>query len=133
MIAHDSGIVWLLESRQFRRSRLAAAALVDDPKGLAKLMATVEARRCGIVPMDNVTTAVDFDIACAVVEARIEELHECPTTVGAAYSCRRGTRLRLVIAVLHYLVGERARPGRADDAAVLRWIARVTQGEIPAY
>ncbi len=140
VIAHDPGIVRLLASPGFRRSRLAAAGLVDDPKALEKLMATVDAHRFSIDAVGDVTRGIDLDIACAVVEARIEELHESPAA-RAAPSCVQSARLRMVVAGLHYLVTEHdgGRPSDAGpprhtvgDAAILRWITGIAQGEISA-
>lgn len=135
MIVHESGISRLLASSPFRRSRLVAASLVDDPEGLQCLLTGVEEHRFGTVPAGELARGVDLDIACAVVEARIEELHEGhPATT---YTCAQDARLRLVVAALHYLVTEHdvipdsAPAGHLDDVAILRWVTRVAQGELP--
>ena len=118
---------------------MAAEAIVDDPVALQQLLHRVESHEFGIGRLSDAAGGVDVDIACAVVEAHVEELLEAHVAgVEPERSCTDEARRRLVIAALHYLVMENdvvpdSGPfGHLDDVAILRWVTRVAQGELPA-
>lgn len=124
----------LLASASFQRSRRAAARIADDASALVELLGQVAAHEFGIGQLPDISGGIDIDIACAVVEAHIDELASGTADDGTAIA---DARCRLVIAALHYLVDtedvipDRLPSGHIDDVVVMRWATRVARGEVP--
>ncbi|TWP37898.1 DUF1232 domain-containing protein [Leekyejoonella antrihumi] len=136
MIVQEPGVTRLLASPAFRRSQLAAAAIAEDPRALQKLLHQVETHAFGVGRLKDTSSGVDVDIACAVVEAHIEELLEGAGSGPADRSCDEDAHHRLVVAALHYLVMDDdvipdAGPlGHLDDVAILRWVTGVARANL---
>lgn len=122
----------LLLSMPFQRCRHVAARTVNDHTALAGLLEKVAAHEFGIGQLPDAQGGIDIDIACAVVEAHIDDLAS-----GDATDVVADARCRLVVAALHYLVDmndvipDNLPSGHVDDVAVMRWATRVARGEVP--
>lgn len=125
----DAATRRLLASEPFARCRRKAESIARDDNMLRVLLTEVEMKVIESEFLRAKPTAVNIDIAAAVVEAFLES-GEPYASLDAA----RSARLRLVIAGLEYLVMEHdvvpdAGPdGLVDDLTVVRWVARVAAG-----
>ncbi|HWC24861.1 MAG TPA: DUF1232 domain-containing protein [Flexivirga sp.] len=123
----------LLTSLPFQRCRREAARAANDPAALTQLLERVAAHEFGIGQLPDARGGIDIDIACAVVDAHIDDLTSGDTTNPVA-----DARCRLVIAALLYLVDmndvipDNLPTGHVDDVAVMRWATRIARGEVPA-
>lgn len=130
----DIDITALLASPAFTSSRRAVRHLVDHPERLRQLIGDVEGKRFpGWDPQDPLQR-VPIDIACAVVEARIEELDALAPGTPAPPS---NERLSLLVATLHYFarpddeIPDDSMSGHLDDVVLLRWAVHQAQVELP--
>ncbi|MDE9365436.1 DUF1232 domain-containing protein [Luteipulveratus sp. YIM 133132] len=135
----NEGVARLLTSPSFTRCRAAAGRLADDREGLRRLMDQVDGVTFGAAePLDDRHGRVDVDIACSVVEARLEELDEGDAAPLAELEPTASARLRLILAALLYLVLEEDavpdhhRLGHLDDLAIVHWVTQIARGELPA-
>lgn len=130
----ETDITALLASPAFTSSRRAVRYLADYPDRLRELIHEVEHKQFPGWDAKDPLQRVPVDIACAVLEARVEELENAPAggCVPAATE-----RLNLVVAALHYFAREDDEipddlmTGHLDDVMLLRWAVHQAQSELP--
>lgn len=128
----------LLGSSVFARSRAVAHRIVHDAPGLRGLLGQVERKEFGGRAAPDDAGQVHVDIACAVVEAHLEEMETQPFQQRDDHAQGHHlARVRLVVAALHYLVTEHDLvpdhhpAGHLDDLAVVRWATRSVLTDLP--
>ncbi|WP_018157360.1 hypothetical protein [Demetria terragena] len=133
-MAGEVDIATLLASPAFMSSRRAVRHLADRPDRLRELISSVENKRFpGWDPHDPLQR-VPVDIACAVIDARVEELETLPRGAPIPGATER---LSLVVAALHYfardddLIPDQELSGHIDDVMLLRWAVHQVQSELP--
>lgn len=130
----DIDITTLLASPAFTSSRRAVRHLVGHPGRLRELIDLVEAKRFPGWDAKDPLQRVPVDIACAVLEARVEELESVPSGGRAPDATER---LNLVVAALHYFardddeIPDDMMNGHLDDVVLLRWAVHQAQSELP--
>lgn len=130
----DIDITALLASPAFTSSRRAVRHLADFPDRLRDLIQDVERKQFPGWDAQDPLQRVPVDIACAVLEARIEELENLP--LGGRRPAPT-ERLSLVVAALHYFAREDDEipddliTGHLDDVMLLRWAVHQAQSELP--
>jgi hypothetical protein len=133
-MAGDIDITALVASPAFTSSRRAVRHLVDYPDRLRELLTDVENKRFPGWDAQDPLQRVPIDIACAVLEARVEELEARPADTPAPAATER---LNLVLAALHYYaraddeIPDDMMTGHLDDVMVLRWAVHQAQSELP--
>lgn len=148
--AYSSGVehnevASLLSSAQFSLSKQAAPGIAGDAGLIRALLADVEHKQVeGWKPTPQDARLVALDIACAVLEARMEELED--GTVDAEAETVSAARLHLLVAVLHFYVmsalaqPDAGHPDRLQDAvlaahlsalALIGWAVKVVREELP--
>lgn len=130
----DIDITGLLASPAFTSSRRAVRYLVDYPDRLRGLIDDVEGKRFPGWDAQDPLQRVPVDIACAVLEARVEELEAAPADKPLPAATER---LNLVVAALHYFaraddeIPDDLMTGHLDDVMLLRWAVHQAQSELP--
>lgn len=111
-----------MRSGAFCQARNDAGAIVDDPGALRGLVRRVDEVQFAVDSIRDHPEGIKVDMACAIVEAHVEELEEGMTVERTAAV---DARLRLVTAALCYLVEDndpvcdQSAYGYVDDLAVL--------------
>lgn len=129
----DAATSKLLESDSFCASRRYAESAIRDPEQLRELLERVNSKVDADPLLRAEPTAVNADIAAAMVDVHIEEITRDPGYVDALAPARLA-RIRLVVAGLAYLAIEQdvipdSTPhGYVDDLTVLRWVVHVASG-----
>lgn len=135
----------LLSSAQFSLSKQAAPGIAGDAGLIRALLTDVEHKQVeGWRPTPLDARLVALDIACAILEARMEELED--GTVDAQSESVSAARLHLLVAVLHFYAmsaivqPDAVHPDRLHDAvpaahlsalALIGWAVKVIREELP--
>lgn len=108
----------LLAGPAFRRSRDVAVDLLEDPTGLQHLIDRADAVMAGWADRDS-SALLTVDMACAVIEAHVEDLREGRRWRDEPDAEREEARYIVVTAALHLLVTDLADAGpeRGSEAA----------------
>lgn len=99
--------------------------MLNDPVALRELVARADRRQFAVGSVRDLPEGVKVDIACAIVEAHIEELEERVDQPDTAIA--DDVRLLFVVAALRYFVEEadvipdHLPNGHLDDIAVLNF------------
>ncbi|YAL83494.1 hypothetical protein ACMYYO_01425 [Dermacoccaceae bacterium W4C1] len=126
----------LLASPQFERARNQAPHLAGDAQRLRELLDQVDSKQfSGWKPGLADAARMNLDIACAVLEGRIEQLQEGHRDPAAEVVS--AARLNVFVAVLLYVAdAEDVIPddlidGHRDDLTLVHWAVNLAREQLP--
>lgn len=133
-------IASLLSSTQFSLSKRVAPGIADDADLIRALLVDVEAKHvAGWTPSPQDAQLIALDIACAILEARMEQLED--GAVDAEAETVSAARLHLLVAVLHfYTMPDPREPAPLPEAllaahlgalSLIAWAIAVVREELP--